>query len=135
MGDIKYRDLNGDGVINADDQGMISEYGGNPRIQYGFGLNINYKKFDLGVFFNGSAMRKIMLTGIHPFGESDYNIFKFVAKDYWTEANPNPNAAYPRLGLQKQTQTITLYRVHSGCVMVIFTFQDVGNRISFLQIR
>ena len=43
--------------------------------------------------FNGSAMRKIMLTGIHPFGESDYNIFKFVAKDYWTEANPNPNAA------------------------------------------
>ena len=46
-------------------------------------------------------MRKIMLTGIHPFGESDYNIFKFVAKDYWTEANPNPNAAYPRLGLQK----------------------------------
>ena len=101
VGDIKYRDLNGDGVINADDQGMISEYGGNPRIQYGFGLNINYKKFDLGVFFNGSAMRKIMLTGIHPFGESDYNIFKFVAKDYWTEANPNPNAAYPRLGLQK----------------------------------
>lgn len=101
VGDIKYCDLNGDGVINADDQGMISEYGGNPRIQYGFGLNINYKKFDLGVFFNGSAMRKIMLTGIHPFGESDYNIFKFVAKDYWTEANPNPNAAYPRLGLQK----------------------------------
>ncbi len=40
VGDIKYRDLNGDGVINADDQGMISEYGGNPRIQYGFGLNI-----------------------------------------------------------------------------------------------
>lgn len=101
VGDIKYRDLNGDGVINADDQGMISEFGGNPRIQYGFGLNINYKKFDLGVFFNGSAMRKIMLSGIHPFGESDYNIFKFVAKDYWTEANPNPNAAYPRLGLQK----------------------------------
>ena len=100
-GDLKYKDINGDGVINADDQGMISEYGGNPRIQYGFGLNINYKKFDLGVFFNGSAMRKIMLTGIHPFGESDYNIFKFVAKDYWTEANPNPNAAYPRLGLQK----------------------------------
>lgn len=101
VGDIKYRDLNGDGVINADDQGMISEFGKNPRIQYGFGLNINYKNFDLGVFFNGSAMRKIMLSGIHPFGESDYNIFKFVAEDYWTEANPNPNAAYPRLGLQK----------------------------------
>lgn len=101
VGDIKYRDLNGDGVITPDDQGMISEFGKNPRIQYGFGLNVSYKKFDIGVFFNGSAMRKIMLSGIHPFGESDYNIFRFVANDHWSEANPNPGAAYPRLGLAK----------------------------------
>lgn len=101
VGDIKYKDLNGDGAITADDQGMISEYGKQPRIQYGFGVNVTYKKFDFGVFFNGSAMRKIMLSGIHPFGEQDCNIFQFVADDYWSEANPNPNAAYPRLGLAK----------------------------------
>ena len=101
VGDIKYKDLNGDGAITPDDQGMISEYGKQPRIQYGFGVNVIYKKFDFGVFFNGSAMRKIMLSGIHPFGEQDCNIFQFVADDYWSEANPNPNASYPRLGLAK----------------------------------
>lgn len=99
VGDIKYRDLNGDGIVNEYDEAVISEFGNQPRIQYGFGLNINYKKFDLGVFFNGSAMRKIMVSGIHPFGETDKNIFQFIADDYWSEKNPNPNAKYPRLGL------------------------------------
>lgn len=99
VGDIKYRDLNGDGVITSDDKGFISEYSKTPRIQYGFGFNINYKKFDLGVFFNGSAMRKVMISSIHPFGENDQNIFQFVADKRWTEENPNPNAEYPRLGL------------------------------------
>ncbi len=99
VGDIKYRDLNGDGVISAYDQAYISDYGKQPRIQYGFGLNVVYKKFDFGAFFNGSAMRKIMVSGIHPFGQTDYNIFKFIANDRWSESNPNPNAKYPRLGL------------------------------------
>lgn len=108
-GDIKYRDLNGDNKIDHQDRCMISEYGRTPRIQYGFGLNIVYKNFDLGVFFNGSAMRKIMLGGIHPFLKSplnaDHNMFKFIADDHWTEANPNPDAKYPRLGLvQEETK-------------------------------
>lgn len=98
VGDIKYRDLNGDGVINDSDEGYISEYSKTPRIQYGFGLNMTYKKFDFGVFFNGSAKRKIMVSGIHPFGQEDQNIFQFIADNRWTEENPDPNAAYPRLG-------------------------------------
>lgn len=102
-GDIKYRDLNGDNKITEQDQCMISEYGTTPRIQYGFGLNVIYKKIDIGVFFNGSAMRKIMLNDIHPFLKdplrADRNVFKFIIEDRWTEANPNPNAKYPRLGL------------------------------------
>lgn len=102
-GDIKYRDLNGDNQIDEQDKCMISEYGTTPRIQYGFGFNVIYKKFDLGVFFNGSAMRKIMVSDIHPFLKSpvqaDRNLFQFIADDYWSEANPNPNAKYPRLGL------------------------------------
>ena len=98
-GDIKYKDLNGDNIIDSNDQCVISNYGRSPRIQYGFGLNLFYKKWDLGVFFNGSANREIMLSGIHPFGSGDNNIFQFIADDYWTEANPNPHAKYPRLGL------------------------------------
>lgn len=99
VGDIKYRDVNGDGAITEEDKVMISEYGNMPRIQYGVGLNIDYKRFNFGVFFNGSAMRDIMISGITPFGQNDNNVMKFISDDYWTEENPNPNAAYPRLGL------------------------------------
>ena len=67
-GDIKYRDVNGDGKIDGSDQVMISPYGTTPRIQYGLGMNVTYKKFDFGVFFNGSAKRTIMISGISPFG-------------------------------------------------------------------
>ena len=98
-GDLKFRDVNGDGIINTEDKVMISEYGNMPRIQYGLGMNIDYKGFNFGVFFNGSAMRTLMISGITPFGQNDYNVMQFIANDYWTEANPNPNAAYPRLGL------------------------------------
>ena len=101
-GDIKYRDLNGDGVINSYDQAFISELGKDPRIQYGFGVNLTYKKWDLGVFFNGSAMRKINMNkdgGVHPFGAESHNVFQYVAENRWTEENQNPHAQDPRLGI------------------------------------
>ncbi len=42
-GDIKYRDVNGDGLITEDDMVVLSDYGNIPRIQYGLGVNITYK--------------------------------------------------------------------------------------------
>lgn len=111
-GDIKYRDVNGDGKITSEDQVMISPYNHVPRIQYGFGLNLVYKNFDFGVFFNGSAKRKIMInSGVAPFlsgggdgeeGETlERNLMEWIANDHWSVDNPNPNAAYPRLGISK----------------------------------
>lgn len=108
-GDIKYRDINGDGKITAEDQVMLSPYNNIPRIQYGFGLSVTYKKFDFGVFFNGSAMRKIMInSGYSPFlaGGGDgmttetleRNLMQWIADEHWSVDNPNPNASYPRLG-------------------------------------
>ena len=106
-GDIKYRDVNGDGQITAEDKVMISPYGTTPRIQYGFGFNVMYKKFDFGVFFNGSAKRTIMISGITPFCavpgypgyHGDRNVMQFIADDHWSLDNQNPNAKYPRLGI------------------------------------
>lgn len=99
-GDIKYRDINGDGTINSDDQVMLSPFGSTPRIQYGVGLNMVYKKLDFGIFFNGSAQRKIMINNtITAFGTRNNNVMKWIADDHWSEDNPNPNAAHPRLGL------------------------------------
>lgn len=109
-GDIKYRDIDGDGLITTDDQVMLSPYNNIPRIQYGFGLNVTYKNFDFGVFFNGSAKRKIMInSGYTPFlaGGGDgitvetleRNLMQWIADDHWSVDNPNPNASYPRLGI------------------------------------
>ena len=103
VGDIKYRDLNGDGIIDSDDQTMISKYGSTPRLQYGFGGTLNYKKFDLGIFFSGSALRSIMTNGIDPFQEGiavgNRNVLKYIADNYWSEEKQNWDATYPRLGL------------------------------------
>lgn len=95
-GDIKYKDMNGDNVI--DDFDMT--YLGNPevpQIVYGFGASLNYKKVDISLFFQGVAKTSIVMSSIHPFGEYQFNVYDFIAKDYWSETNPNPNAAYPRL--------------------------------------
>lgn len=102
VGDIKYRDVNGDGIINTEDEVMISPYGSMPRIQYGIGLNIVYKKIDFGVFFNGTAKRSLMLTGIRPFGEDANGLMQFIADDHFSVDKQNFDAKYPRLGLNDQ---------------------------------
>lgn len=103
VGDIKYRDIDGNGVIDTNDQMMISEYNGTPRIQYGFGATVTWKQWDFGVFFTGSAKRSIMINGIDPFQEGigigNRNIFQFIADDYFSVEKQNFDAAYPRLGL------------------------------------
>lgn len=104
VGDIKYRDLNGDGVINDDDKTMISKTGVTPRLMYGFGGTVQYKKWDFGVFFTGSGMRTIMIgTSIHPFqsgmSNGSYGLWQYIADNYFDEAKGNFDAKYPRLAL------------------------------------
>ncbi|MDD6437797.1 MAG: SusC/RagA family protein, partial [Prevotella sp.] len=102
VGDIKYRDINGDGKITTEDQAIVSPYGSLPRIQYGIGLSLNYKKFDFGVFFNGSDKTKRFIQGMQPFHANMGNakgVMQWIADSYWSESNPNPNAEFPRLGL------------------------------------
>ena len=107
-GDIKYRDVNGDGSINDQDRVMLSPYGTNPRIQYGFGVSVQWRNFDLSVFFNGSAKRRIMLdpAQLQPFNQmwtADRNLMTWIADSHWTESGNNTNVAWPRLGtLQAQ---------------------------------
>ena len=117
-GDIKYRDITGDGVINDNDQVIISDYGSVPRIQYGFGASLRYKAFDFGVFFNGSAMRSITTGLLSPFGNYDSHVFQFIAENRWNPANPDPNAAYPRLGVQpddtKNNEVTSTYWLRDG---------------------
>ena len=53
-GDIKYADINGDGVINGDDRTIIGK-GNVPEITYGLNLGFNYKQFDFSTLLQGAA--------------------------------------------------------------------------------
>jgi len=98
-GDIKYKDLNGDGVINGNDMTSLG-YPTIPEITYGLGASIQWKKFDFSFFFQGVTNVAIEMKNHHPFVTnvySGYNMQQWIAKDHWTVENQNVNAAYPRL--------------------------------------
>ncbi|MBB6501180.1 SusC/RagA family TonB-linked outer membrane protein [Pedobacter cryoconitis] len=99
VGDIKYKDLNGDGIINSLDQTRIGR-GDVPNKVYGFGVSVGYKGFLLSTFFQGIAGADIELGGsaIQPFNGNGGlgNAYSNIT-DRWTPENPNQNAFYPRL--------------------------------------
>jgi TonB-linked SusC/RagA family outer membrane protein len=110
-GDIKYKDLNGDNVIDGFDRTFIGKPSV-PEIVYGIGATVKYKKIDASVFFQGVANTTLVMSGMHPFGNYRYQVYKFIAKSHWSEDNPDPNAAYPRLSAndsQNNTQASTFW--------------------------
>ncbi|WP_323403260.1 TonB-dependent receptor [Proteiniphilum sp.] len=98
-GDIKYKDINNDGVINADDIVPIG-YPTVPEIIYGTGLSMGYKGFDLSCFFQGSARSSFMINSasITPFiNNGQRGLLQYIADDHWSETNRNIYAFWPRL--------------------------------------
>jgi TonB-linked SusC/RagA family outer membrane protein len=122
-GDIKYRDMNGDGKISSLDVVPIG-YPLVPEIIYGFGFSIGYKNFDISAFFQGSARSSFVINSadISPFylvnglqlnglnSGNQSGLLSSIANDHWSEDNRNPYAFWPRLSTQIQgnnTQTST----------------------------
>jgi hypothetical protein len=102
-GDVKFKDLNGDGVINdgnrlIDDHGDLKVIGNStPRYEYGFRINAGFRGFDLGVFFQGIGKREIWGSGflaIPGFNSADGAMPQAIAGNFWKE--DRPNAFYPR---------------------------------------
>lgn len=89
-----------DGTIDENDQ-VYMGYPQTPEIVYGFGPSMKWKKWDCSFFFQGVARTSLMMSSIHPFGggSSIAGIRQFIADNHWSEANPNPNAEYPRLSV------------------------------------
>jgi TonB-linked SusC/RagA family outer membrane protein len=132
-GDIKYKDINGDRIINETDQVPIGRPT-TPEINYGFGLSFGYKKLDVSLFFSGSARSSFWINAesMTPFVLKTANrdngditadlskgdilmetgLAKFIADDYWSESSQNPNAKWPRLSntlLANNTQRSTMF--------------------------
>ncbi|WP_262246046.1 SusC/RagA family TonB-linked outer membrane protein [Parapedobacter soli] len=104
-GDIKYVDLNKDGVINFYDQTFIG-FPTTPEIIYGFGGSFGYRNFDVSFFFQGSARSSFWIdyNAMSPFKEETIEgargntaLSQFIADDHWSEDNRNLYATWPRL--------------------------------------
>jgi TonB-linked SusC/RagA family outer membrane protein len=104
-GDIKYRDVNGDGVVNTYDKVAIG-YTTIPEINYGFGISSAWKGFDVSFFFSGVDHVSRIISGQNLFGASSSiirlgQVFEDVALNHWTLENQDANATYPRISLNK----------------------------------
>lgn len=107
-GDIKYKDINGDGKINNDDIVPL-RYSNVPQIQYGFATELRWKNLTVSAFFEGVGRVEFMYggSGYYPFAYgSTGNVLSIVndQKNRWTPreysgdpATENPNARFPRL--------------------------------------
>ncbi|MBT1708429.1 TonB-dependent receptor [Fulvivirgaceae bacterium PWU5] len=102
-GDIKYADLNGDGVITNIDRTALKGTV-DPQIVYGFGINARYKNIDFGFFFQGNARTYRVLGGDFFLpgsgGGAAGNVYETALDDSWTIENPNPEAFWPRASFQ-----------------------------------
>jgi hypothetical protein len=120
-GDIKYRDVNRDGVITEADMVPIG-YPTTPEITYGFGPSFGFGNWDFSFFFQGSARSSFWLdySRMSPFFRAsgsngmggDYgsnkmvtvnNLAKVIADNHWTEDNRNAYAMWPRLSTSSIT--------------------------------
>ena len=93
-GDLKYKDQNGDGVINGSDRVYLGTYF--PKVTYGITAGANYKGFDLSIFFQGAGGVKGFVQG-EILGEAGDKVGKptSILLDAWTADNPTDK--FPRL--------------------------------------
>ncbi|MGI6074432.1 MAG: SusC/RagA family TonB-linked outer membrane protein [Fermentimonas sp.] len=115
-GDIKYKDINGDGQITTLDRVPIG-YPTVPEINYGFGFSFGYKHFDISAFFTGVARTSLWIGGtdksvtgpsnIQPFVDNK-NILKVIADNHYSLENQDIYAFYPRLSTTHQNNNMQL---------------------------
>ena len=145
-GDIKYRDVNGDGVINKDDRVPLS-YGNNvPRVMFGIGGEFNYKDFTVSMLFKGNTGVNYYRVGMGydagwiPFYNGEMgNVLKMVNNPKnrwipsWYSGDPsteNPNAMFPRLsyGSNANNSQLSTFWKQNGSFL---RFQELNFRYVF----
>ena len=99
VGDFKYKDLNGDGHIDGDDQKVLGN--GFPKLNYGLTLNASWKNWDAMIYMYGVAGMKInsyaamKMTQLYKTGGGIQNTLKEYINNAWSETNTN--TMYPRM--------------------------------------
>lgn len=119
-GDIKYLDVNGDGVVDTSDEVAIG-YPSMPQVNYGFGTTLQWREFDCNLFFQGIARTSLFVSGGSIYGFTSGNLSRSainedVYHNRWTVDNPDPNAIYPRLDAQnnQNNNRTSTWRMHDA---------------------
>lgn len=131
-GDIKYKDVNGDGVINNDDRVAIGATT-KPNLTYGFGVAAKWKGLDVNVHFQGVGKSTYFINGstVYMFSTSDGwgNVLSEMANsNRWIlGVNEDPNADYPRLayGGNANNQQASTFWLKDGSYLRLKTL-DIG---------
>jgi TonB-linked SusC/RagA family outer membrane protein len=135
-GDIKYKDVNGDGVINDGDRVAVGSTT-RPNMIYGLGASVSWKGLDLSVHFQGAGESSFFTYGkcVYAFSEGEWgNIMKNTAENRWISADisgdpatENPDAAYPRLsfGGNSNNYRSSTYWLRNGAYLRLKTI-DIG---------
>ncbi len=140
-GDIKYLDLNNDGIVDEKDLAPLA-MGNQPEVVYGFRAQAAYKWFDVTVFVNGMTNRNVYLSGFGRWGNRD-NFTEYM-KNAWTPelAASGEDVLYPRLGRSSTNHRISDYWITDGSFIrlrnleVGFTFPEhLSRRINAGKIR
>jgi len=103
-GDIKYKDLNGDKVIDWRDQAELGK-GAFPHWQFGLNTNMTYKNIDCSMLFQGAFGYSNFLN---TYGLTDVNTYNW----RWTPENQDINAYVPRLGGAASNNWTSDHRIH-----------------------
>ncbi|MFB5944618.1 SusC/RagA family TonB-linked outer membrane protein [Albibacterium profundi] len=105
-GDIKYKDVNGDGKITDLDEVPIG-YPTRPEIIYGFGFSFGWKSFDVSAFFQGSGYSSFWIdpSAVQPFVNGK-QIMKAFADDHYSVENPDVYALWPRLSTENHANNV-----------------------------
>jgi TonB-linked SusC/RagA family outer membrane protein len=107
-GDVKYVDLNSDGIINASDMTNIGY--SFPKYTYGTNITVGYKNFDLNLFFQGAAEVNTRISGaLAEQGNYEGFTHTIITNNYWTPENRN--ARFPRPTKLSLTNTATADRL------------------------
>ena len=102
-GDIKYRDLNEDGLINDDDKTFAGSY--TPKNTFSFGGSLNWKGFDFSFFFQGVTGNKVY-NGLKQMAMNGRNDYGNLISDVFNSWDFDPQGSkYPRLGLVTGSDT------------------------------
>jgi hypothetical protein len=105
-GDLKYKDQNHDGIIDQNDYYPIGR-SSIPELTMGLHAGLNYKGFDLDLFFQGVANRTVYLSGYSFYAFQNNGKISSIALGRWTPET-SEIATYPRLSAQNNLNNFQL---------------------------